>query len=278
MGPLPFTRLVLLGSLAGVTAQSASVRSLLTTNQTDVITQEPTSTQYWHDTAPPTAANRTFTPFPYIFKVTPRDLEITFNIMDRTVASFNNSTDTSTLIAATAAMGDVPEANTQILSFSDVTSTGARRLDTQMIAVTEYVTASPVPTGYIYGARLAGYTGFVIQDFVVTEKAVPSASGSSSSSSSKNARLILIVVATAFWTFGTVACALHDCKIIRDFARALAHKPEEEKASEEIIPPVHGVKVSEQISPAVHQGPALAPFDASDRTTPAQAIAIPITI
>lgn len=234
-----------------VTAQSAIPKSLLTPGsshrraQTDTVTtQEPTST------------------YTYTYGVTPRDIEITFNIMDRDVASFT-SVDTATLLAATAYIAVVPAANVQLKSLTDATFTGARRLDTQMIAVTEYVTASPVSTSNINAAVLAGYTGFVIDDFVVTEKL---------DSSTDDSFYYWLFIAF----FGTmalqciIACACDRRNAQRNANRGLAPKPDEEKVSEEAWTPVCEQELSGQILPA--------PFAASDMTILAQAIAAPNTI
>lgn len=213
---------------------------------------------YATTTAPtpsPTLEQTTPAPVLSTNSVAARDLTITFNITDTTAASL----DEAALLTASASLTGVSEANVGI-SFSDVASTGARRLDTTtMVTVIEYVAESTVATDEITADALGALTGLDITDWFVEE--LPPASNVSTSI---NAGLLAGVIVSAIALCGILAYAFYRCKIRKDAVKALAPKLDVENVLGENVPPIHEAEISHEKAAPVHAGPALAPFGASD--------------
>lgn len=202
------------------------------------------------------------TPMPVTATGAPQDLDVTFNIMGMSVASFT-AQDMATLTTASASIAGVPEANVEI-TLADATSTGRRRLQTQMIAVSEYITASPVATGDITAAALSSLTGFVIED-VMAMPAAPSGSEGKS-----NVGLLAGVIAAAVVLCCIVGCVLNGHRI-----RKQAAKLEKEKDTKDIVLSLNGEPLPQGKAASILTGATPAPFGASDRKPLPIGVAVP---
>lgn len=128
-----------------------------------------------------TPSPSTIGPSPTPAPISPRDLLLKFTITNRLSSTFSED-DQNSLIQATATLAGVPIESVEISSYNDVTVSsipaGSRRINVQVVEVSEYVTASSVAA--ISSATLSDMTGLDIANYTVTEVTIVDSNSSDS--------------------------------------------------------------------------------------------------